>query len=585
MTTATTGAALVDEITTYGLDAAAHDASDRDLTLLRNYLNADLFAFAQLIFGYKDLIPSLHGDLAAWITDWGWCTLTDGTRRYFTEISSSDSVVLDNRRIMTQIPREFFKSSLGTLANATWQICREPHLPVAIFNEQSAKSEKWLKAIRNVVEGSKLFQQIYRDLLPPGKHFKDTRSTPRSWKWSDSELDLNGKDIGEVEPSISAHGVESATTGGHWPKMILDDLISLKHKMSISEMERAREWIKNHVYLMRPAERSMAYINCTPWTYTDVYRDCLTDYGYRLYRRSALEHNGAPDVALGESIFPQKLSTEKLRSMHKRDPYSFNAQMMCIPQPGREQSFDPQFVRTGSIVTTDAAEHAFHIADSHYSPTIGIVESDLHPSQTTPLYLMDKALILDPSPTEESDKRRDPHARNAFLAVATDCYDRTYLLQSLAARTSYTDTIDNAFMLARRWGIDRLYIEEVNFSNVYRAWIAREQEPGGRYFGREPRLRCFPLTPKGREKHARIMATEPRWRQGLMYVNTADCGQFLVELSEYPNSETIDLLDCMGYIRECVQRPLNSLELNQLRRIQRRGAPYSDSYYKGQESY
>jgi hypothetical protein len=565
--------------------AFAMDAKVSQLVELRAHLNEDLFAFAQVVFGYRDLIPSLHGDLAAYISEWGWCYLADGSRKYFTDVSSSDSIVLDNRRLMTQIPREFFKTSLGTRANALWQICREPHLPVAIFNERQENAQRWMRGIRDVVQGNKLFQQLYRDILPPGVHFADTRNTPRYWKWSDSELDLGGKDMGEVEPSIGAHGIESASVGGHWPKMILDDLISLKHKLSPSEMERAREWLKGHIYLMRPSERSMAYMNCTPWAYNDIYRDATEHYGYRLYRRAGLEDkNGQPDVALGESIFPQKLSTEQLRRMHDRDPFGFSSQIQCIPKSGKEQSFAVSDIRYGSVGRDEQNEPVFSINAEHYDPRLGAADpAEPPPRQHMPLHQLEKCLILDPAPTEMSDIKRDPHARSAVLAVAMDCHDRRFVLAAWAQRADYMDTIGQCFKFGLEWGIDTLYVEEVNFSNVYRHWIAREQERDGRFAGQS--MRVLPLYPKGREKHMRIRALIPYFQQGLMYVNRAECAQYLVELAEYPNSDTVDLLDCMGYMPECLHRPPTAVELRQMRRAQKRGAAWSEPYYEGVESY
>ena len=546
------GSLLTDLESLPGTDV--RDLGPGDLTALRTYLNSNLFAFARLIFGYRDLIPTLHGDMSAWISLWGHVEVErNGVVHllHFTEVSSTDKIVSDYRRVMTQIPREFFKTSLGTRANALWQLTIHPHLPIAIFNERLDNSKKWLGAIRSVVEGSKVFQTLYRDLLPPGVHYQDTRSMPRSWKWTDTEMDFEGKSLGECEYSISAHGIEGATTGGHWPKLILDDLISVKHKMSAVEMDRAREWVSNHIYLMRPAERSSVYINCTPWTYTDIYRDLLRDYGYKLYRRSALElPDGTPDVAKGESVFPQKLSTPKLREMYDRDPYSFKAQMMCIPSAGRESSFSMDWLRRGGCDPT-TQEPEFWIDLPSYSPTVVGYHrgtEDNTPPRNVPLYMMRKEIIVDPAPSEPLDLRRNPNARTAMLVEGVDPWGRRFLLEAWAGRGDYMTVIAQLFTLADRWGARVAHVEEVNFSNVYRHWIRREQQPDGRWpgFG----LIVRPLRPNKRDKHARILARQADWLTGLYYLNTSCCSQFMVEYAEYPNSETVDLMDCMGYDKD-----------------------------------
>src|SRR5882672_4280452 len=93
-------------------------------------------------------------------------------------------------------------------------------------------------------------------------------------------------------------------------------------------MELAREWVRTHCALMRPAENSLSYVNCTPWTYNDIYVTMISNYRYKVYRRSALEnHTGEPDIATGEPIAPNKFSGAQLRAMYKVDPFTFN----CTP--------------------------------------------------------------------------------------------------------------------------------------------------------------------------------------------------------------------------------------------------------------
>jgi hypothetical protein len=548
------GAYLLGELETLS-DASHQDLGRRDLDAIRDYLNRDLYAFARVVFNYKDLDPTLHGQIAQWISLWGQVQIRrmgDILWVPYHQLRPSDEILQDCRRLMTQIPREFFKTSMGTIANTLWQICREPDRPVALFNERLDNvAKKAVGAIRQTVMGNKLFQDVYRDLLPTGIHYRDTQSMPRWWKWNDFELDFQGKRVGEPEYSISAHGVESSAVGGHWPKLIFDDLIGEKQKVSEAEMNRTREFIKGHVYLMRPAENSMVYVNCTPWTYRDVYYDLLANYNYKLYRRSALElPDGTPDIDKGESIFPSKLPTAQLRAMYRRDAAKgdaavFWSQIMCIPKAGTDQSFSTEWVRWG---TCDPAESdpIFYIEQPSYNPQVGWeVVGGERPTQTTPLRLLKKAIILDPAPSEKSDQAKQPRARNAILVEGIDCWGRRYLLETWAKRADYMEVIAQCFELATKWRCDRLFVEEVNFSNVYRHWISREQRSDGRFPG--VRLSVVPLSPKGREKDTRILSRTASWQAGLYYVNRGLCDQFLTELAEYPHGDTRDLLDCMGY--------------------------------------
>jgi hypothetical protein len=262
--------------------------------------------------------------------------------------------------------------------------------------------------------------------------------------------------------------------------------------------------------------------------------------------------------------------------------------MQCIPQSGKDQSFDKNWMKFGSIELDPNGEPVFAIAPAHYAPTrseaVEVRGQDASvPPRRVPLYLMDKALIMDPAPTEENQKRNDPHARTAILVEGLDPWGRRFILECWAGREAYSDILDILFGLAKKWKIDKIGIEEVNFSNVYRHWINRETRRDGKYPGF--RLQPFPLMPSGREKHARILAREPDWREGLYYLNTEGTFPFQVELIEYPNSQTVDLLDCMGYDKESLQRPPSPEEQFQMRRMSREKAPYSESYTPSLEGY
>src|SRR3990172_6283413 len=168
------------------------DMSRAQVARIRTDLLADLYLFAQVVLDFRDLDPSLHGDMAALIGGWG---------------------KPDHKRLMLQVPRGHLKTSLGTIANALWQISREPDQPVAIFNEKEDNAAMWVRTIRTIIQNSLIFQVLFADLLPPGISVADRErgvSIPRWWKWTDTEINLQlGRDS-KPEASIQALGVGSA---------------------------------------------------------------------------------------------------------------------------------------------------------------------------------------------------------------------------------------------------------------------------------------------------------------------------------------------------------------------------------------
>lgn len=514
-------------------DMRTSNGSPRDMTnaqvaRIRDDLLRDLYMFAQVVFDFRDLDPSLHGDIASIIESWG----TPG-----------------NRRLMVQIPRGHLKTSLGTIANALWQVCREPELPVAIFNEKQENAEMWLRAIRTVIQNSLIFQTVFADLLPPGISAVDRErgvSIPRWWKWTDAELNLQGRRDAKPEPSIQALGVGSAAAGRHWPKIIMDDLISEDAKNSPALMAKACEFVDNSLALGDPPIESNYFINCTPWAYGDCYAYALKQYGYKLYRRSAIEH--------GDVIFPAKFSKASLLAIHRAKPAHFAAQYMCRPRPGESQSFEYRWLRWGTV-----RGDTFVIEPEHFDVQSNPANVPERPEPTIHLATMEKTLLIDPAPTEATDQRKEPSARSAIVVEGCDYWGRRFLLDVFAARVSPPALIAKVFELMARWGCNRVAIEKVAFSVLYRHWIVEESRRRGEH------VTCLDLEPGRRTKDARITAKITPFQAGHYYLARDVEDTFTAEYLTYPYGETRDILDALAYDDEpgAVPRPLSPAEAEQ----------------------
>jgi hypothetical protein len=535
----TPGLQVLEELANQGADP--EDYSRKVLDQVRESLNNDLLEFCRAIFGFDQMIPEVHGAVATLIKRW------------------ADSDI--SPRLMFQLPRGSFKTSLCSRANPLWQVCREPDETVVIFNERLENTQRWIRSIKETVQGSKLFQLVYRDLLPPGVAHNDTRSMPRNWKWSDTEL-LFQRDKPSPEASITGSGIEAAATGMHWHKMILDDLISIRAKESEAEMEHAREWCRTHTFLMRPADGGKALVACTPWTYNDIYVDMVRDYGYHVYRRAGLEdEHGEPDHVNGKSILPHVLPTESLLEQRdrneRRGEVTFFSMVQCQPRPGTDQSFNLQDFKYGAC-SPENEEPYFTIEREFHNPKPSYCDEEDHPlPRVVHLHQMEKAIIWDPAPTEPG---KDPGARNGWMVEGWDPWGRRYVLESVAAREDPSKCIDTCLDLMKRWRTMTVGIEEVVFSLTYRYWLRERALARGM---RNPRVVI--LKPKGREKHTRIQAQIPNVKEGLYFVNRSLSGKFLKEVSEYPHGSTVDLLDAWAYDNEVLRRPRSSAEIRKQR--------------------
>ena len=505
------------------------DMTSQQLDKVRQHLEDDLFTFAWVIFGFHDLNRSLHGQMCHLLQTWGQPGY---------------------RRLLMQIPRGHLKTSLGTIANSLWQVSRDPEAPVAIFNEKEENAAQWVRTIREVISNSKIYQTLWSHLLPPGVHYLEREkgiTIPRTWKWTDTSLQLQ-RDRPRPEPSIQGLGIGSASAGRHWPKIIKDDLISEDAKNSPQIMERVKDWLDNSYALEEPALGGQDMIICTPWLYEDVYAYALGKYDYKLYRRQAIENN--------QCIFPEKFTLDTLEKERKRDFYHFSSQFMCQPLPGEEMAFNEDWLRYGKMLG-----NVFRIDSDHFDPSINPAEVPEPPAQDIPLYTMEKALLVDPAPSEDSERRRNANARNALVMEGIDYWGRRFVLDVWADRVAPPDVIQQMFKMLGDWGCNTIAIEEVTFSVLYRFWIQEIARRNNMF------IRVVPLKPTNRTKDARVQNKIGPFRAGFYYLNESTTSNFVQEYLEYPYGGTRDVLDAMAYDDEptVLPRPLSPEEAERYR--------------------
>ena len=538
-----------DFLTSPGADI--RDAGATDISSLRAELNSNLFLFAWVIFGYKDLTPAFHLPICRFLERWGSPpgAYPGGTEHY------------GHTRLMLIQPRETFKTSLATRANGLQQVCKSKGhgATVAIFNRVEDNAKDWIGHIRRVVETSREFQDIYRDMLPKGVHYSERDrgvTVPRKWHWNDSGLDFV-RDTEYPERSISGWGVSGSATGRHWTHMIKDDIIGEKEARSPGEMAAVRHWCETARMLERPAEKGNELLVYTRWSYSDVYRYIREQWpdDYLVFHRRALDRN--PDTGEEYSTFPEKWTTAELQRMRSnpRRAYFFAAQMQSEPRAGEETSFNPEWNRYGTVVTTDRRS-AFVIDPDHYNPEITQVESEPAPRNAY-LSQLDKALLWDPAPSDTKRRAEDEYATNGMVAAAMDPWGRTIVLEAKGTRLDPTDTMRLAIEMCIKWGIDKIACEEVNFSSIYKFWgdylLEREYPTAG--------IQFIPQREERRNKDARIQGLIPAWRNGFIYLNAPECQQLIREANEYPHGSTRDLLDALANRDAVLARPKTTGEL------------------------
>ena len=114
----------------------------------------------------------LHFGMCQILSRWGYLEMADGTwvKRPPRE---GDEIVDSWRRLMLCVPRDHFKTTVGTRGTGLWIITKDPEATVGIWNENGDKSKSWVGATKKVVEESKLYHMLWPEVLPKGIHFRD----------------------------------------------------------------------------------------------------------------------------------------------------------------------------------------------------------------------------------------------------------------------------------------------------------------------------------------------------------------------------------------------------------------------------
>jgi hypothetical protein len=255
----------------------------------------DLYFFAKNICGFADLSPKLHGEICDLITE---------------AFTGPDQI---HQGIV--IPRDMFKSSIGLAAvlwNCTRKVCLENDYEWRTLIDAATLGlgTKHIGWLSRTLSSNKEYRSRYGDLYKAGRGF------------ANREIYLEKRSGTGVhrEPNFMATSVTSEVTGLHFDCYWPDDIVSERNHRTKHLLQKSIEHFHASLNLLEPHGRIL--YTATAWHDGDclgVLRRAEKEREQRgekpfirFYVRAALEKNGVPDDVEGESIFPERWSTEKL---------------------------------------------------------------------------------------------------------------------------------------------------------------------------------------------------------------------------------------------------------------------------------
>lgn len=436
-------------------------------------------------------------------------------------------------------------------------------------------------------ESNALFRYLFPEIIPT-----------RSDRWNqDSMTHVRTDYVHHGEGTYDLIGAKGALQSRHYDRQILDDLVGEKAINSDLVMQGTIEWVKKlpgafDTDPLNPDRLCDQLFIGNRWSERDL-GSWLRKQGLNMrFVTHSAEGGCCPLHPGGVPIFPEEFPLSKLADLRKIwGPYHYAAQYLNNPIDPEAVRFKSQWLRHYTISPWTEPRPAERAANEYaggvyvcnhqqlgnveeateralwedrrqlegYVPNrlkVGIyhdaqdgeVIEDIRAGQ------LHRVAILDPNHSQ--DKGRSRHAIVVLgYWVVNNHPQRIYLLDCWAEACSFDRMIskligtkEGNLGLAFKWKVHHIYLEsdvagQQGWDYFFRAEVKR--------MGPAASFTVRPLktdrSAGGKEK--RIIGMEPIYENGIFWVPRTGGGveQFLGEYESYPNGNTKDILDVIGY--------------------------------------
>ena len=516
------------------------------LAALRLNSLGSLYFFGKVVLKMDRFVPHLHGKWAK-------------------------SLEVADLRLVLEAPRDHLKTSLGSVCLPVWWA-----LPF------DAKEEDWMRALgygdewirhmkrlhsvntrtiiasqteENIVKigiridsqykSNDLFRDVFHDLIP---------GTGANW----NQLSMTQKrNSSSGEGTFDLISAGSALQSRHYDKAVEDDLFGEKALYSPSVAEQVIEWHQRlpgafDTDKLAPGFRNLELIIGNRWGMYD-FNGWIRENNqtFKFERHSALG-GCCEDHPAGEPIFPEEFSVERLNDLRIRfGARGFAAQYLNQPITDEECTFREGWLPRIRLFHKEIGADTLGKPQTktvieHIPGKGGIVRQDI------PVGELDRILILDPNHGGETGR-----ARHAAIVVGIRRQDgrkgqkEIYLLECWAKAVTHDAMTSYVGQMAMRWHVNTFYVEVIAGQDGWLRYFERD------LYDKNPKMivRALPKERGAGAKERRILSMSPLYERGQVLVRASGGGveDFIQEYSLHPQSKTVDLLDCMGYLFNIVE--------------------------------
>lgn len=467
----------------------------RVLVAQRKAAKHDLLYFARHILGYSLIEESVH--------------------RQLCNILSFQDAEYTSKKKLVLLPRDTFKSTIGTVALPIHLLTRYPDLSILIHCEVVAMARAFLSEIKARIEDPS-FKLLYGNWIP---------SRNDSHRYTENLIDILPRTRRSKEGSIACSGVDKSITGSHYDFIICDDLVGETNHVTSDQLEKT---IRNFSLISESIlkKNGILLVIGTRWDDRDVYGSILETNAHTkewdIIIRPAVSTRDNPEIVewppkdTSRFFFPSRLDEKTLlrKQENFKDDQLFFSQYLLDPAPKGSSVFNREWIR-------------FY--------------------NNLPQEKLNFFITGDPSTaTKHGDF-------SALMVVAVDTYSRWHIVELIRDKLDPSQFIETLFDLNERFKPLSVGIESVSFQITLLHFIEKEQISRKQFI---PIVQLKTSTQVSKEQ--RIRALIPYFKQGQIFLPnppTPAIERLVQELVRFPKGAHDDCIDALAYIPQLVTPP------------------------------
>ena len=439
------------------------------LESLRKKGRESLFFFARGILGFSDFDVNIHKPI---------CDALQSP---------------DDKRYLIVLPRDWFKSTIGSVAYPIWRALNNPNVRILIVQNSMSNARKKLQSIKQIIEKNKLLRALYPELLPNKKSV-----------WTAECLTVN-REGAYPEGTFEAAGTGTAVTSRHYDLIIEDDTISpeiddmtgVMQQPTQLEIEKAIGFHRLvHPLLLHPSKSEIVVIG-TRWCERDLIGWIMRNTDdYRILSRSARE-NG--------KIVWDRYDEKVLKEIETNiGPYMFSTLFLNEPMNAVNGVFKRDWINYYQTVTSLSLVYCTSV---------------------------------DPA-SAKKEMSSDPD----YSVILTTAVDREngliYVVHYTRERMNPGEQINAIFNHYVAYKPLVVRVEAIAYQRTLVYWIKKRQEKLNMPFYVEP------IKGLVGSKEDRIRGLQPYFAAGKIKIKT-DMGELERELLSFPNGAHDDIIDAL----------------------------------------